>query len=244
MALSMKSGLFSSRKQGVPWWPTYTWLAKLFMRDRVTSVRMLLCQNDTLLVCGAWIRIFFVLCSMAYSTHGGLFWTLLVRDGSLGAPTFMKFAYCDRAQAWSWLGAYTCMDWPSLLWIRSRIPGNWGACGNSVPARPQYGELGGGGVCEAYKGNRLFVNEQSAAWREREDSYDREWGQGNFEVCWREVTVEDGWWRRSQSCWGQIPPIRAHRTRVAVTTTSCVLSKSSMPRWRQPNGKRNGSLIR
>ena len=33
-----KSGLFSSRNQGVPQWPTYTWLAKLLMRDRVTSV--------------------------------------------------------------------------------------------------------------------------------------------------------------------------------------------------------------
>ena len=42
MALSKKSGLFSSRNQGVPRWPTYTWLAKLLMRDCVTSVRMLL----------------------------------------------------------------------------------------------------------------------------------------------------------------------------------------------------------
>ena len=40
MALSKKSGLFSSRNQGVPRWPTYTWLAKLLMRDRVTSVRV------------------------------------------------------------------------------------------------------------------------------------------------------------------------------------------------------------
>ena len=44
MALSKKSGLFSSRNQGVPRWPTYTWLAKLLMRDRVTSVRMPLCE--------------------------------------------------------------------------------------------------------------------------------------------------------------------------------------------------------
>ena len=40
MALSKKSGMFSSRNQGVPRWPTYTWLAKLLMRDRVTSVRV------------------------------------------------------------------------------------------------------------------------------------------------------------------------------------------------------------
>ena len=40
MALSKKSGLFSSRNQGVPWWPTYIWLAKLLMGDRVTSVRV------------------------------------------------------------------------------------------------------------------------------------------------------------------------------------------------------------
>ena len=40
MALSKKSGLFSSRNQGVPRWPTYTWLAKLLMRDRMTSVRV------------------------------------------------------------------------------------------------------------------------------------------------------------------------------------------------------------
>ena len=41
MALSKKSGLFSSRNQGVPRWPTYTWLAKLLMRDRVTSVLLM-----------------------------------------------------------------------------------------------------------------------------------------------------------------------------------------------------------
>ena len=40
MALSKKFGLFSSRNQGVPRWPTYTWLAKLIMRDSMTSVRV------------------------------------------------------------------------------------------------------------------------------------------------------------------------------------------------------------
>ena len=33
MVLSKKLGLFSSRNQGVPRWPTYTWLVKLLMRD-------------------------------------------------------------------------------------------------------------------------------------------------------------------------------------------------------------------
>ena len=40
MALSKKSGLFSSANQRVARWPTYTWLAKLLMRDYVTSVRV------------------------------------------------------------------------------------------------------------------------------------------------------------------------------------------------------------
>ena len=33
-----------------------------------------ICQNATVQVCGAWIRIYYVLCSKTYSTLGGLFW--------------------------------------------------------------------------------------------------------------------------------------------------------------------------
>ena len=33
-----------------------------------------ICQNATVRVCGAWIRIYYVLCSKIYSTFGGLFW--------------------------------------------------------------------------------------------------------------------------------------------------------------------------
>ena len=34
---------------------------------------LLICQNAT--VYGAWIKIFYVLCSKTYSTFGGLFWS-------------------------------------------------------------------------------------------------------------------------------------------------------------------------
>ena len=34
----------------------------------------LICQNATVQVCRAWIRIYYVLCSKTYSTFGGLFW--------------------------------------------------------------------------------------------------------------------------------------------------------------------------
>ena len=34
-----------------------------------------LCQNATVRVCGAWIKIYYVLYSKTYNTRGGLFWT-------------------------------------------------------------------------------------------------------------------------------------------------------------------------
>ena len=36
---------------------------------------LLICQNATVQVCGARIRIYYVLCSKTYSTFGGLFWS-------------------------------------------------------------------------------------------------------------------------------------------------------------------------
>ena len=36
MALSKQIVYFHHVTQGVPWWPTYTWLTKLLMRDRMT----------------------------------------------------------------------------------------------------------------------------------------------------------------------------------------------------------------
>ena len=53
------------------------------------------CQNVTVRVCGAWIRIYYVYVQkyiahlMAYSG------TLLVCDGPLGVPSFVKLAYCN-----------------------------------------------------------------------------------------------------------------------------------------------------
>ena len=35
-----------------------------------------ICQSATVRVCGAWIRIYYVLCSKSYSIFGGLFWIL------------------------------------------------------------------------------------------------------------------------------------------------------------------------
>ena len=53
---------------------------------------LLICQNVTVRVCGAWIKIYHVLCSKtAYlAACSG---PPLVRDGPLGAPTFVKLAY-------------------------------------------------------------------------------------------------------------------------------------------------------
>ena len=35
---------------------------------------LLIYQNATVRVCGAWIRIYYVLCSKTYGSFGGLFW--------------------------------------------------------------------------------------------------------------------------------------------------------------------------
>ena len=43
---------------------------------------LLICQNATVWVCGAWIRIYYVLCSKTYSPFDSLFWT---HTGSRGA---------------------------------------------------------------------------------------------------------------------------------------------------------------
>ena len=51
---------------------------------------LLICQNTTTQVYGAWIDIYYVLCSKTYSTSGNLLQSPLVRDKSLGAPTFVR----------------------------------------------------------------------------------------------------------------------------------------------------------
>ena len=35
----------------------------------------LICQNVTVRVCGAWIKIYYILCSKTYNTFSGLFWS-------------------------------------------------------------------------------------------------------------------------------------------------------------------------
>ena len=56
---------------------------------------LLICQNATVRLCGAWIKIYCAWCSKTYSRFGRLFWTPpLIPNGQLGAPAFVKFAYC------------------------------------------------------------------------------------------------------------------------------------------------------
>ena len=65
--------------------------------DLIKSLGVSYCQNATMLVCGAWIRTFFVLCLKNIKhTWLPVLDPPLVRDGPLGAPTFMKLAHCAR----------------------------------------------------------------------------------------------------------------------------------------------------
>ena len=41
----------------------------------ILGFKLLIFKNATVQVCGAWIRIYYILCSKTYSTLGGLFWT-------------------------------------------------------------------------------------------------------------------------------------------------------------------------
>ena len=56
---------------------------------------LLICQNATVRVCGARIKIYFVLGSKIYNTHGCLFWTPSGSRQVAGAPAFVKIAYCN-----------------------------------------------------------------------------------------------------------------------------------------------------
>ena len=54
---------------------------------------LLICQNTTMRVYGAWIRIYYILCLETYSTLRRLFYPPVVRDKPLEAPPFVKLAY-------------------------------------------------------------------------------------------------------------------------------------------------------
>ena len=54
---------------------------------------LLICQNATVRVCGAWFQIFSFYVQNHIAPIAALFWTPLVCDGPLGAPAFLKLAY-------------------------------------------------------------------------------------------------------------------------------------------------------
>ena len=54
---------------------------------------LLICQNTTMWVYGAWIRMYYVLCSKTYSTSRNLFKLIASSRQPLGVLTFVRLAY-------------------------------------------------------------------------------------------------------------------------------------------------------
>ena len=74
------------------------------------------CQNATVRMCGAWIRMYYVLCSKTYSKLGGLFWTPAgsqpVARGARICESRLLFVFVFQIL---WQTTRACLNWPTSL---------------------------------------------------------------------------------------------------------------------------------
>ena len=94
--------------------------------NEIIGAILLICQNAKVRVCGAWIRIYYVLCSKRYSTLGGRFWTptgsrwaAYIYETSLLTHLSLLPDMCISKHGWHCLFSTKPLPEPMLNYCRS-----------------------------------------------------------------------------------------------------------------------------